>query len=65
MKFIYCLNPSLAKDLEESGLKKLGETVINGKVIPYFENSKTVFLNRYQKNEILLSNQLFFAQNKE
>ena len=62
MKFIYCLNPLLAKDLEDAGLKKLGDTVINGKVVPYFENSKTVYLSKYAKNELLLSNQLFFAQ---
>jgi hypothetical protein len=62
MKFIYCLNPEVALDLENAGLKKLGETIINGKVVPYFENSKTVYLSRYAKAELLLSNQLFFAQ---
>ena len=62
MKFIYCLNPDVAVDLEKAGLQKLGETVINGKVVPYFENKKDVYINKYQKTELLLSNKLFFAQ---
>lgn len=65
MKFIYCLNPAVAEDLEKAGLKKLGDTVINGKVVPYFENRVDVYVNKYQKGHILLSNQLFFAQDKE
>ena len=62
MRFIYCLNPFVAKDLELLGLTKLGDTVINGNVVPYFANSKEIILTKFAKNEILLSNQLFFTQ---
>lgn len=61
MKFIYCLNPEVALDLENAGLKKLGETVINGKVVPYFENRKDIYISKYQKSEVMLSNKIFFA----
>ena len=61
MKFIYCLNEDVSKDLEAAGLVKVGKTVINGQVVDIYENSKEIYLNRYQKNEIVLSNKLCFA----
>lgn len=65
MKFIYCLNPEVAKDLELAGLKKLGNTIINGKEVTVYENCKTTYISKYQKNEVLLSNQLFFTPTEE
>lgn len=61
MKFIYCLNKEVAEDLEKSGLKKLGEASINGKDAVIFQNSKEIYINRYAKNTLFLSNQLFFT----
>jgi len=63
MKFIYCMNTSLKEDLINAGLKLVTEVMINGVKIPVFANSKEVFLNKYQKNEIVLSNRLFFDVN--
>lgn len=64
MKFIYCSNPRVIKDLEEFGLKKIGNTIINGKETIVFANNKTTYLNAYAKNEIFLSNQLLFDVNR-
>jgi hypothetical protein len=63
MKFIYCMNTSLKEDLINAGLKLVTEVMINGVKISVFANSKEVFLNKYQKNEIVLSNRLFFDVN--
>lgn len=60
MKFIYVLNPEVSISFLEKGLKKLGETIINGKKVDVFANDKQIFLGKYEKNEIILSNRLFF-----
>ena len=60
MKFIYCLNETVARDLESLGLKKIGETQINGQTAQIYENSKDVYLSKYTKNEIVLMNRLLF-----
>lgn len=60
MKFIYVLNPEVTLAFIQKGLKKMGETNINGQKVDIFENSKEVFLGKYEKNEIFLSNKLFF-----
>ncbi len=65
MKFIYCMNPDVAKDLESAGLQKIGKAMIDGKEIPVFANNKSTYLNIYQKGEILLTNKLFFTPIKE
>lgn len=65
MKFIYCLNPTVAKDFELIGLKRLGYTYINGERVAVFENNKTTYLNIYQKGEIFLTNRLSFAITEE
>jgi hypothetical protein len=61
MKFIYCLDPTVSKDLESAGLRKLGKTVIDGKLVDIYENSKEIYISKYQKNCVFLSNQLFFT----
>jgi hypothetical protein len=60
LKFIYSLNEDVSRDLEAIGLKKIGETEIDGKKVIIFENNRNSYLSRYAKNEILLSNKLFF-----
>ena len=40
MKFIYVFHKDVAKDLEESGLQKYGETIIDGKPVAIFLNNK-------------------------
>lgn len=65
MKFIYCMNEDVAKDLEKVGLKKLGNANIDGKNIPVFANDKHTYLNIYQKGEIFLTNKLFFTPIEE
>jgi hypothetical protein len=61
MKFIYCTKADVSKDLESAGLKKLGETFVNGKKIDIFLNNKETYLNKYQKGWIFLANQLLFT----
>lgn len=60
MKFIYVFNEEVAKSFEQKGLKKLNEVVIDGKNAFVFENRKDIFIGKYEKNEMLLSNKLFF-----
>ncbi len=60
MKFIYVFHKDVAKDLEKSGLQKYGETIIDGKPVTIFLNNKEIYISKYAKNEILLSNKLFF-----
>lgn len=60
MKFIYVLNPEVSLSFTQKGLKKLGETIINGQKADIYENSKMIYLGKYEKNEIILSNRLFF-----
>jgi len=60
MKFIYVFNEEVAKALEAKGLIKINEVIIDGKKAFCYENQKTVFIGKYEKNEILLSNKLFF-----
>jgi hypothetical protein len=60
LRFIYVFNIEVAKYLEEKGLKKLNEVTIDGKKAFCFENRKDVYLGRYEKNELLLTNKLFF-----
>ena len=62
MKFIYCMNEEVSKDLEASGLKKIGQACINGKPVDIYANSRTVYISKYQKQEVLLSNRLFFGE---
>jgi hypothetical protein len=61
MKFIYCTNPDVTKDLESAGLRKLGRTVVNGKMVDIFENSKEIYISKYQKQCVFFANQLFFT----
>lgn len=60
MKFIYSLNPEVSLSLLQKGLKKIGETIINGTKADIFENNKEVYLGKYEKNTLLLMNRLFF-----
>jgi hypothetical protein len=60
MRFIYSLDDLVSKDLENSGFKKIGETIIDGKKAIIFENNRSSYINKYQKNTILLTNKLFF-----
>jgi len=63
MKFIYVFSQDVAKDMENSGFKKLeenNEVIIDGKKAIIFINNKESYLNKYQKQYILLSNKLFF-----
>lgn len=60
MKFIYVFNKEVADDLELSGLKKHGEVVIDGRIAYIFYNNRETYISKYAKNEILLSNKLFF-----
>jgi len=63
MKFIYVFSDDVAKDMEISGFKKLeenNEVNIDGKKAIVFLNNKESYLNKYQKQYILLSNKLFF-----
>jgi len=60
MKFIYSLNPEVSLSLIQKGLKKIGETVINGVKADIFENCKEIYLGKYEKNTLLLMNKLFF-----
>jgi len=60
MKFMYVFNKEVAQSFDEKGLKKISEVVIDGKNAFVFENRKDIFIGKYEKNEILLSNKLFF-----
>jgi hypothetical protein len=60
VKFIYVFNEQVQEEFIKKGLIVLGETTINGIKAKIFQNSKTVFLNQYEKNEVLLSNKLVF-----
>jgi hypothetical protein len=60
MKFIYSLNPEVSLSLVQKGLKKIGETIINGTKADIFENNKEVYLGKYEKNTLILMNRLFF-----
>ncbi|MDD4778997.1 MAG: hypothetical protein PHT02_00140 [Tissierellia bacterium] len=63
MKFIYVFSEEVAQDMELSGFKKLeenNEVIIGGKRAIVFLNNKESYLNKYQKQYILLSNKLFF-----
>jgi phosphoenolpyruvate-protein kinase (PTS system EI component) len=63
MKFIYVFSEDVAKDMELSGFKKLeenNEVIIDGKKAIVFVNNKESYLNKYQKQYVLLSNKLFF-----
>ena len=60
MKFIYSMNNEVTQSLIDKGLKKIGETLINGIKADIFENNKEIFLGKYEKNTLLLMNKLFF-----
>lgn len=60
MRFIYTFNKEIANELKEKGLNSLGEVDINNQKAFVFENRKDVFLNKYAKNELLLTNKLMF-----
>ena len=63
MKFIYVFSEEVAKDMESSGFKRLegnSEVIIDGKKAIVFCNNKESYLNKYQKQYVLLSNRLFF-----
>lgn len=60
MKFIYSLNPEVSLSLTQKGLKKIGETIINGTKADIFENNKEVYLGKYEKNTLILMNRLLF-----
>ena len=63
MKFIYVFSEDVAKDMEISGFKRLeenNEVNIDGKKAIVFLNNKESYLNKYQKQYILLSNKLLF-----
>lgn len=60
MKFIYVFNEEVVNSFKEKGLKQIGEVAIDGKKAYIFENCKTIFIGKYEKNEIFLSNKLFF-----
>jgi len=63
MKFIYVFSEDVANDMVLSGFKKLeenSEVIIDGKKAIVFTNNKESYLNKYQKQYVLLSNKLFF-----
>ena len=63
MKFIYVFSEDVAKDMELSGFKRLeenNEVNIDGQKAIVFINNKESYLNKYQKQFVLLSNKLFF-----
>lgn len=60
MKLIYVFNDEVKEEFLEKGLKLIQQTVIGEKKAYVFENNKNVFLNKYDKNQIMLSNQMFF-----
>ena len=60
MKFIYSMNKEVSRDLESAGLEKLGRCMINGGEVEVFLNSKEIYINKYQKSSVILSNRLFF-----
>jgi len=63
MKFIYCFSEDVAKDMEISGFEKVQNNsivFIDGKKAIVFLNNKESYLNKYQKQNIILSNKLFF-----
>jgi hypothetical protein len=60
MKFIYVFNKEVAQYLEEKGLKKIQELTINGKQAYCYENQKDIYIGKYEKNELLLTNKLMF-----
>ncbi|HEY5588890.1 MAG TPA: hypothetical protein VIK86_08045 [Candidatus Paceibacterota bacterium] len=60
MKFLYVLDKEVADSLIQKGMKNISITTIEGKTAYVFENSKDVFIGQYAKNQILLTNKLFF-----
>jgi len=60
MKFIYVFNEEVADALREKGLTQINQVTIDDKVAFVFENRKDIFIGKYEKNELLLSNKLFF-----
>jgi phosphoenolpyruvate-protein kinase (PTS system EI component) len=63
MKFIYVFSEDVAKDMESAGFERVPENdtvVIDGQKAIVFLNNKESYLNRYQKQNVLLSNRLFF-----
>ena len=62
MKFIYCMNKKVSEDLSSLGLKRIGCASINGQEVDIYQNSRDVYISKYQKMEIILSNKLFFGE---
>ena len=63
MKFIYVFSDDVARDMELAGFQRIegnNELMIDGKKAIVFVNNKESYLNKYQKQHILLSNKLFF-----
>ena len=60
MKFIYTFNKEVSQALEQKGLKKINEVTIDGRIAYCYANSKEIFIGKYEKNELLLTNKLFF-----
>lgn len=63
MKFIYVFSDDAARDMELAGFQRIegnNELMIDGKKAIVFVNNKESYLNKYQKQHILLSNKLFF-----
>lgn len=61
MKWIYCLDESTSESFENTGFKKIGKTIINGKEVTIFENSKDLELSSVQKyGNVMWSNKLMF-----
>jgi len=54
------MNSEVTQSLIDKGLKKLGETIINGQKADIFENNKEIFLGKYEKNTLILMNRLMF-----
>jgi len=60
MKFIYSMNLEVSQSLIDKGLKKIGETTINGEKADIFQNDKNIYLGKYEKNTLILMNRLLF-----